>query len=84
MQLALVGIPSAIALQAYSARSLMTMLASIAVILYRTDDLLRELLQAIAEYRWSALMVTGIALIFGASYVEKGARRIVQHWRSKK
>jgi hypothetical protein len=83
MQLAFVGIPAAIALQSYRTRSLVTMLASIAVVLYRTDELLLEILRTIADYRWSALMVTGIALIFGASYVEKGARRVVQHWRRR-
>jgi hypothetical protein len=39
-----------------------------------------EILTVVVEYRWIILMLSGIGLIFGASYVESGIRRISGHW----
>ena len=77
-----VGVPVAIAWHSVQQRYLLRLLLSAVVVLFNTEEFLRALLDTIVEYRWSSLMVSGIALIFGASYVERGARRAIQHWRT--
>jgi hypothetical protein len=80
----LAAIPVKILCDAYEQRHLPKMCVALAVLVFNVRNLVVELLSTIADYRWSILMVLGIALIFGASYVEKGARRVVQHWRKDK
>jgi len=76
-----VGVPVAIAWCSVQRRYLARLFLSVAVVLVNTEAFFRILFETIVEYRWSFLMVSGIALIFGASCVERGARRAIKYWR---
>jgi hypothetical protein len=77
-----VGVPVAIAWYSVQRRYLARLFLSATVVLVNMENFFQILFNTIVEYRWSSLMVSGIALIFGASYVERGARRAIQHWRT--
>jgi len=76
------GIPVGLSIFLYAHRHPTMLLFSVLIMITNLQHILSELLSRIVEYRWSILMISGIGLIFGASYVEKGFHRIARHWKS--
>ena len=75
-----VSIPVISIIVAIRNRYTLTFAFSFIVLLANYASFIEELFKAVVEYRWSLLMITGIGLIFGASYVENGVKRLQRHW----
>lgn len=61
-------------------KSLIVSILGIVLFLINATWFIDLLLRSMIEYRWSILMILGIGLVFGSSYVENGIKRIHRHY----
>jgi hypothetical protein len=79
-QILAVSIPLAIMAVSYSQRRIWPLVIALLAFCTNCTSFISQILEAVVDYKWSILMLSGIGLIFGASYVEIAIRRFNAHW----
>ena len=82
-QVAAISFPFIGLIAAHQMRSALLTIAAIFVSLLNFTWFIDLILRVMLEYRWCILMILGIGLVFGSSYVENGVKRIRRGWSNK-
>lgn len=79
-QIVSVLIPVIAIAQSYKQRQVWLLIFASLVFCTNFASFLADVLSAVVEYRWVLLMTSGIGLVFGASYLESGIKKVHRHW----